>query len=100
MIKVKMVMVLHIGMLVIDQGSSAIPVVIKNKIKNDKNQNGPRAMPAIGPEAGGAPRILAVVAAGNAKLILKNNKKSKWLPCRACRYAGRRPRGAHRPRGK
>ena len=34
-------------------------------------------MPAIGPEAGGAPRILAVVAAGNAKLTLKNNNFQK-----------------------
>ena len=52
-------------MLAIDQGSSATPAGIKIKIKNNKNQNGPRAMPTIGPVAGGAPRILAVVAVGN-----------------------------------
>ena len=38
--------------------------------KNDKNQNGTRAMPAVGPEAGGAPRTLTLLVLGNEKSIL------------------------------
>ena len=33
-------------------------------------------------------------------IMFKDNKKSKWPPCRACRYAGRRPSRAHRPGGE